>query len=61
LVQASAVVVADDVQVLAGVGGGDHLEELDELVVPVPGVAGVGDLAGGGVQGGNGQVTPCRA
>ncbi len=50
-----AVVAADDVQVRAGVGGGDflqELQELQELLVPVPGVAGVGDLAGGDVEGG---------
>ena len=46
------VVVADHVQLDAGVGGGDLLEELQELLVAVPGVAGVGDLAGGDVQGG---------
>src|SRR5258706_10151081 len=44
------VVVADDVQFLAGVGGGGLFEEAQELLVAVPGVAGVGDLAGGGVE-----------
>jgi len=52
-------VVADDVQVLAGAGGGYLLQEAQELLVAVARIAGVGDLAGGGVQGGE-QVTPCR-
>jgi hypothetical protein len=46
------VVVVDDVQAHRRVGGGDLLEEPQDLLVPVAGVAGVGDLAGGGVQGG---------
>lgn len=37
-------------QFLAGVSGGDLLEELQELLVAVAGIADVGDLAGGGVQ-----------
>jgi len=37
-VLAGGVVAADDVQVLAGVGGGDLPEELEELLVPVTGV-----------------------
>ena len=40
------VVVADDVKSLARVGLGDLLEEAQELLVAVPGVAGVGHLAG---------------
>ena len=44
--------VADHVQLGAWVGGGGLLQELQELLVAVPGVTGVGDLAGGGVEGG---------
>jgi len=46
------VVVADHVQFGGGVGGGGLLEELEEFLVAVVGVASVGHLAGGGVQGG---------
>jgi IS5 family transposase len=46
------VVVADDVQNLPGVGDGDFFEEFQESLVPVLGVAGVGDLPGGDVEGG---------
>ena len=46
------VVVADDVEFLPRVGGGDLLEEAQELPVTVPGVTGVDDVAGGGFQGG---------
>ncbi len=46
------VVVAHDMQVLAGVGGGDLVQEAQELAMAVAGVAGVGDGAGGGLQGG---------
>src|ERR1022692_987611 len=47
------VVIQDDVQAGAGVGGGDLLEEPQELLVAVPGVTGVGgDLPGGDLQGG---------
>jgi hypothetical protein len=46
------VVVAQDRQLGAGVGGGYLLEELQEFLVAVPGIAGVGHLAGGGVAGG---------
>jgi hypothetical protein len=35
------------VQLHPSVGRGDVLEEAQELLVPVPQVAGVGDLAGG--------------
>jgi len=52
------VVVDDDVQLLAGVGPGDLLEELQEFVVAVPGVAGVGDLPGGDLQGGEQRRGP---
>jgi hypothetical protein len=45
------------VQLGAGVGGGDLLEEAQELLVPVIGVAGVGDLPGGDVERGG----ACRA
>jgi hypothetical protein len=45
-----AVVVADDVQRPARVGPGDQAQEGQELLVPVPGVAGAGHLAGGGLQ-----------
>ncbi len=44
------VVVADDVQRHARVGLGDLLEEFEELLVAVVGVAGVGDFAGGDLQ-----------
>jgi hypothetical protein len=47
----SGVVVDDDVQPLARAALRD-LEEAQEFLVPVPGVAGVGDLAGGDLQGG---------
>ena len=48
-----AVVVQHDVQVRAGMGGGDLFEEAQEFLVAVPGVAGVrGDLPGGDLQGG---------
>ena len=46
------VVVAHHVQLAARVFLGDLLEELQELGVAVPVVAGVGDLAGGDFQGG---------
>ncbi len=46
------VVVEHDVQFLPGVGGGGLLEEFQELLVPVPGVAGIGDLPGGDLEGG---------
>ena len=46
------VVVHHDVQLAARVGLGDLLEEAQELVVAVPRVAGVGDLAGRDLQGG---------
>jgi hypothetical protein len=45
-----AVGVADQVQRHARVGLGDLAEEYQELLVPVPGVAGAGDLAGRGLQ-----------
>src|SRR5947208_9367233 len=45
-----AVVVADDVQLAAGVSLRDLAEKLQELLVPVPGVAGAGHLAGRGLQ-----------
>ena len=44
----SGVVVADHVQPGARVGGGDLLQEAQELLVPVLRVAGVGDLPGRG-------------
>ena len=44
------VVVADDVQFGTRVGGGGLFQEAQELLVPVLRVAGVGDLAGGGVE-----------
>jgi hypothetical protein len=46
------VVIDHDVQLRARVGLGDLLEELEELGVAVPRVAGVGHLAGGDLQGG---------
>jgi hypothetical protein len=46
------VVVADDVQVHAGICRGGLLQEPQELLVPAPGVAGVRHLTGGGIQGG---------
>ncbi len=46
------VVVADDVQLPAGVGPGDELEEVQELGVGMPVVAPVSDLAGGDLKGG---------
>jgi hypothetical protein len=50
------VVVTHHVQLGVRVGGGDLFVELEELLVAVAvagaGVAGIGDLAGGGVQGG---------
>ncbi len=42
-----AVVVAHDVQLAARVGGGDLLEEAQELPVAMPREAGCNDLAGG--------------
>ena len=45
------VVVGHDVQLDPGVGLGDLLEEGQELGVGVPLVAGIGDLAGGDLQG----------
>jgi hypothetical protein len=45
-----AVVVAHDVQGHAGIGRRDVLEEGQELLVPVLGVAGAGHLAGRGLQ-----------
>jgi Phage integrase family len=47
-----AVVVAHDVQLGARVRRRDLAQEFAELLVPVTGVAGVGDLAGGDLQGG---------
>ena len=49
-VLAGCIVVADDMQVLAGIGSGDLLEEAQEFLVAVAGIARIGDLAGGGVQ-----------
>lgn len=46
------VVVAGHVQVHVRAGGGDLLEELEELLVPAPGVAGIGHSSGGDVEGG---------
>ena len=46
------LVIAHDVQRSAGIGPGDLAQEPQEFLVPVPGVAGVGDLAGGHLQGG---------
>jgi len=46
------VVVADHVQLPAGVGPGDEFEEVQELGVGVPVVAPVGDFAGGDLKGG---------
>src|SRR3954447_5853027 len=45
-------VVDHDVQLAAGIGGGDLLEEGQELLVAVPVGAGLGDLAGGHLEGG---------
>jgi len=44
------VVVAHEVQLALGVGLGYLLEEAQELLVAVPGEAGVDDLVGGDVQ-----------
>jgi hypothetical protein len=44
------VVVAHEVQLRLGAGLGDLFEEAQELLVAMPGVAGVGDLAGGDLQ-----------
>ena len=45
--------VQDDAQLRVRVGGGDLLPEPQELLVPVPGIAGVdGDLPDGDLQGG---------
>ena len=46
------VVVRHDVQRRAGIGFRDLAQEPQEFLVPVPGVAGVGDLAGRYLQGG---------
>jgi hypothetical protein len=46
------VVVANHPQFAARAGGGGLRQEPQEPVMPVPGVAGVGDLAGGHLQGG---------
>ena len=46
------VVVHDQVQLALGVGAGDLLEEAQELLVAVARVAGVDDLAGRDLQGG---------
>jgi len=46
------VVVDDDVQLDTRVGLRDVAQEPQELLVPVPGVAGVGDLAGGDFESG---------
>jgi hypothetical protein len=46
------VVVADHMQVLAGPGGGDLVEEAQELLVAVARVAGVHHLPGRYLQGG---------
>jgi hypothetical protein len=45
------VVVAHDLQFLSRAGGGDLLQEPQKLLAAVPGVAGVGHLAGGDLQG----------
>jgi hypothetical protein len=45
-----AVVVAHDVQLAARVGGGDLLDEAQELLVAMPREAGFNDLAGGPVE-----------
>jgi hypothetical protein len=52
LVLVGGVVVQHHVQLPARVGRGDLLQERQELGVAVPGVAGVGHLAGGDLQGG---------
>ena len=46
------VVVAHHPQLAAGAGGGHLLQEPQELAVAVPRVAGIGDRAGGYLQGG---------
>jgi hypothetical protein len=40
------VVVADHEELADGAGGGDLLDELEELLVPVAAVTGVGGLSG---------------
>ena len=50
---AYAKVFTDHVQFDTGVGGSDLLQELEELLVQVTGVAGVGDLPVRGVEGGD--------
>ena len=52
LVLVGGLVVQHHVQGDAWVGGGDLLQELQEFLVAVAGLAGVGDLAGSCVQGG---------
>ena len=52
------VVVADHMQFAAGIRGGDLLQEPQEFLVPVPWVAGVGDIAGSGLQ--RGGAVPDR-
>jgi hypothetical protein len=47
-----AVVVHDEVQLASGVGTGDLLQEGEELLVAVPVITGLGDRAGGHLEGG---------
>jgi hypothetical protein len=54
------VVVQHDMQLTARVATGDQLEEVQELAVPVVGLAGVGHLPGGDLQRGEqgGRAVP---
>jgi hypothetical protein len=45
-----AVVITHHMQILVRVGIGDLLDEAQEFLMAVPGIAGVGDLAGGYLQ-----------
>ena len=54
------VVVHHYMQLPTRIGLGDELEELQELAVAMAGMAGIGDLPGGHLQGGNRVVVPWR-
>ena len=54
------VVITDDVQVLAGIGGGDLLQEAQELAVAVARVTGVDDLPVAVSRAANKAVVPWR-
>jgi hypothetical protein len=56
-----SVVVQDDVQLDAGMGGGDLLQELQELLVAVPGIARIrGDIPVATSSAANSVVVPLR-